>query len=697
MTSRKPKLLFAYIFTAITAFFGGSMAVSASTITEGFDTFNTSYDGMTKVLALPQGWDYAGDAVLFTRDDDTYYVKRPAIMVEGTNADCYLITPELQGDFSFYMRNRTKNYQATVAAYTCTYANGELVLGSEISSKTLSKTLSGVPSWESVTFTAPNATRVALLISNAIFDDFTYTEFEAMETATLTVTGYASGATHDFGIVEEGTTHTFTLQNIGQSELTISSISVTGGFVLTEGGDLTTIGAKGLAHVTVATPAADAEGMLTIVSNDAKSPYTLQLKSIYKVPAPIMGVSITEVKFGKVTANASQEITVSNTGNAELQVAIASDKPEEFAVSHSSLTVEAGGEQTFTITYLYQPKAFGGHAATITLTPNAGEVATIAASAQVEDPNAWREEFSGNQLPDGWSVIGSASSWTFADGVATGRYEGSGRWLVTPQLVVKEGEALTFEARSYQYGSDIKVQCQKDDGAWTEKLMESRNSQEEFETYTIGGLEPGTYRFRIATENIILDNFVGFTLVPSEATKETWYVSYTFYYNDSNGNLQSESDVEKMEVEFSGDNIAFNFPNPINGNAWLRGTKAGDGVYLFSNGQYIGTFGAENAYYCGSDGASLTDITFTYDEAKQQFYCLTTLLINSSQTTASYWGYFSNVTVSKEKPTNGIEGLRMKDEGIGMKDEGVYDLQGRRVDNQYKGIVIKNGRKYIRK
>lgn len=679
----------------IAVLLGGSMAASAATVTEGFDTFSTSYEGTVKVLTLPEGWDYSGDATLFSRDDDTFHSKRPAIMVEGANADCYLITPELQGDFTFFMRNRTKNYQASMTAYACTFADGELTLGSEIGSTTLAKTTSGQPAWQSIALTAPTVTRVALLLSDAIVDDFTYTEFEATEEATLVVTGFASGSAFDFGTVAAGTTHVFTLQNIGQEELAISSIAVTGGFTITEGGSMTAIAPKGVATITIATPAADAEGLLTIDSNDAASPYSISLKSTYKVPAPVMAVSTMSVAFGKVTATASQDITVSNTGDATLQVAIASDKPEEFAVSTSSLSIAPGEEQTFTVSFIFLPTAYGGHTATITLTPNAGEPVSIEASAQVADPNAWAEDFASNMLPDGWDIIGSANSWTFADGQAKGKYEGSSSWLITPSLIVKEGEALTFQAMSYQYGSDIKVQCQKDGQDWTTKIYEARNTQQDFETYTISGLAPGTYRFRIATENIIIDNFEGFTLMSDETTvKETWYVSYAFTYIDSNDVQQTESDVEQMTVEFSGDNVAFHFPNPINGNAWLRGTKASDDTYTFSNGQYIAKYGIEDAYFCGSDGANLTDITFIYNETAKTFTCLGSILVNSSQTAISYWGYFTDVVVSKEAPVHsGItEVSSRKEEGR----SGVYDLQGRPAGNSRNGLIISNGRLRLR-
>ena len=704
----KMKHLLVKALTVVAALWGVCPTVFAETVTEGFDNFSTGYNSDWQVvLNLPEGWDYDGNGVNFSRDNDIFKTEKPAIRIESTNTDCYLITPELQGEFSFYLRNRTKNYQASAMAYTCTYQDGVLTLGEEIGTKTLAKTAGSTPAWEKVAFTSAVGTRVALLLSNAVFDDFTYTSYQATEEPVLSVINNASGSTFDFGTVAEGTEKTFVLWNGGLADLSISSIAVTGGFTITAGADLKGVAAKGTAEVTIATPARDAEGVLTITSDDANSPYTVNLKSTYKVPTPVMGVDLTTVDFGVVTADASQDITVSNTGDAELTAVISSDNAD-FSVSPASLTVPAGDSKTFTITYHYRTEAYGGHAATITVTPNAGEAATISATASVKDPNAWSEDFSGNTLPQGWTVVGSG--WTFADGEAKAKYERDG-YLVTPKLKVQTGQTLTFQARSTQFGTDIIVQYQKDDGEWIQKMKEGRNTQTEFETYTIGGLTDGIYRFRIATENLCLDNFEGFQLASGNVVQEKWWVSYSFHYMDSDDTEKVDTDAEQIDVIFDGDNVSFNFPNPITGNSWMTGTKymgEGPACYIFPNGQYIGQYGGESVYYCGANGNELTDMVFYYSEEELAFRNFEHILINSSTTLVSYWGYFSDVVVSKEKTvTNGVETVRNeREEGM----EAVYDMQGRKVLNAKQGskssmlnaqlksgLYIVNGKKYLKK
>lgn len=676
----------------MTALFGGSLAASAETVTEGFDTFQSSYGSET--IVLPEDWYSSGSVAYFVGDTEAFVTARPSIQVEGANTEGYLVTPVLSDEFSFYLKNRTKNYQASVKVYSCTYADGQMTLGELIGEEKLAKTTGTKPEWKKLTYTASTATRIALLLSQANFDDFTYTPFEAAETATLVVSGFTSGSTFDFGTVPAGTTQTFLLSNNGKQDLAISSIAVTGDFALTAGADLTTIAAKGSAQLTIATPAKDAEGALTITSNDANSPYVINLTSTYKVPAPIMAIDMTEVAFGNVTDDASQVITVSNTGDAELIVNIKSSNAD-FFVSDEKLTVAAGESKTFTITYYYHAENYGGHVATITVTPNVGEVVKITASASIKDPNAWSEDFSAGTLPEDWEIIGSASTWAFEDGEAKGTYNGSGNWLVTPRLTVKDGESLTFQARSRQYGSDIIVEGQKDDGAWKQLIKEGRNTQNEFETYTISGLEAGTYRFRIATENINLDNFEGFQQVPSTVTKETWHISYAFHYMGNDGEV-TETDEEPMVVEFDGDNLAFNFPNPINGSAKMRGSKyQGEGptCFIFPNGQYIGKYGSDDVYYCGANGNELVDMTFFYDEEQQAFYNFEHILINGSQTVADYWAYFSDVVIYKDQKPTGIQEVK-RDSSV--KADGMYyNLNGQRVSNATHGLYIINGKKVV--
>ena len=510
MIFSKKHITKAILAATLVAVFGLSRTAKAETIFEGFDNFSASYSSLT----LPDGWDYSGTASTFSRGTDTgtYKTSKPSICVEGTNSSSYLITPMLQGDFNFWIRNYTKNYAITVEAYACTFENGTLNLGSKIGEKTVAKT-SSTPSWVNVALNSSTATRVAILITKGYFDDFTYSPAEKAEGATLVVTDFENGSTYDFGgvPVPEGTTKSFTLMNVGGEPLEITSIDVTGGFTITEGGSLESIAAGETAQVTVSTPASDAQGILTVVSNDPASPYLINLSSTYKVPRPNMTVDMTSINFGKVTANATQQVTVGNMGDASLNVTIASNS-DDFTVSPASLTVEPEQTSTFTVTYIYKEDDYGVHNGKITLTPNYGDPAEIAVSAKVQDPTIWSEDFESNSLPEGWETTGS--NWTISDGVAHGKYKyGARDELTTPALIVQEGEELTFDYKSTGYAVNIEMLISKDGEDFKAYKKESiPNNMSAFETYTISGLEAGSYRLRFINDDYDLDNFEGFHL-----------------------------------------------------------------------------------------------------------------------------------------------------------------------------------------
>jgi len=199
------------VLMTVMIFFSASNSVMADYVSEGFDNISTGYDSSWNLtINLPEGWNYSGNANgLFDVATDLYKTEKPAIRMEGSNTSLYLITPKLVGNFMFYMRNRTKSYQATATAYACTYQDGELTLGEELGSKTLDKETS--PSWKLTSFTAVSATRVALLISNGIIDDFVYEpcEGDVVVDPELIVTK----TTVDFGSIQAENTQTLAVRS----------------------------------------------------------------------------------------------------------------------------------------------------------------------------------------------------------------------------------------------------------------------------------------------------------------------------------------------------------------------------------------------------------------------------------------------------------------------------------------------------
>lgn len=145
------------------------------------------------------------------------------------------------------------------------------------------------------------------------------------------------------------------------------------------------------------------------------------------------------------------------------------------------------------------------------------------------------------------------------------------------------------------------------------------------------------------------------TTPPSSVTIENWFI----YYVMNSAQYGIQSDTESMEVAIDGNDVYFNFPNPLNGAAWIKGTIA-DNTVTFQTGQSMGkaTHGGETVYMCGVDGGgNLCDVLFDYDEEKKEFTLHEGIhiLVNASATQTDPWAYFSVATVSKETidPDNG--------------------------------------------
>lgn len=132
------------------------------------------------------------------------------------------------------------------------------------------------------------------------------------------------------------------------------------------------------------------------------------------------------------------------------------------------------------------------------------------------------------------------------------------------------------------------------------------------------------------------------------------------------------------------------------------------GTYTFNVSSEAGTFGADNNWLKGSDEEAMT-------EGGERYYMLSLDAKNTAGSVGFYWGApnggaFTNgahkaylcvnpgVAGAKtcyrfDGQTTAIDGTRA--DKPTTADGAVYNLAGQRVDRSYKGVVIKNGKKYI--
>ena len=227
---------------------------------------------------------------------------------------------------------------------------------------------------------------------------------------------------------------------------------------------------------------------------------------------PELAVSATTLDFGKVTADAVETITVTNAGTGVMAVNIVSDN-EVFVVSDATLEeIGAGESKEFTVTFKYSTD-YGKKTANITVTPtyDAEAAVIIAATAKAMDPNVWSESFDENTLPTGWDA---GANWTVTDHLAKASWSmSSTNYLTTPTLAVSGADdELTFDYKATANYVSIKIQMSKDGAAFADYKTISADRMDAPLTYTISGLEAGTYQFRFANDDYELDNFEGFKL-----------------------------------------------------------------------------------------------------------------------------------------------------------------------------------------
>ena len=493
------------IFTFALIFLGVAQ-IKAETLTADFNS------------GLPEGWSTVGSINI--NSDRARSGQGVWTSGKSTNEN-YIVTSAVTGEISFYWRSYgTSSSYPNGTIYIYKYDG--TALGDQIAATSGYKS----STWKSETISLNGYEgQIAIALYSACIDDVTYTQYEAPAGAALDVyvdgTKVAYNGALDFGVTTAGATKQFTMKNPGGADLAVT-LAADGGYTL----DIAsaTIAAKGEQVVTVTMPEATAEGTITITPAEESGLEQFLLHASGQI-VPVIELYLGETamtngyadKFGKVTENTTHTYTVKNTGTATLNVAIATDNTE-FTIEPAALEVAAGAETTFNVTFNYNAENVGARNANITLTPadTYNTALTFTATANVADPNVWSEDFEANVIPEGWEST-NESYWSVSDGVAHATYgsysTGYKHFLTTPALEVNDGDVLEFQAKSNGYSVSVKITMSKDGGDFTTcKNISLTNNMTDFDTYTIEGLEAGTYQFRFANDDYDLDNFEGFKL-----------------------------------------------------------------------------------------------------------------------------------------------------------------------------------------
>ncbi|MFZ3216972.1 MAG: choice-of-anchor D domain-containing protein [Candidatus Acidiferrales bacterium] len=215
----------------------------------------------------------------------------------------------------------------------------------------------------------------------------------------------ATPASVSFGnvVVGSDTTQSIRLQNIGTSDITISSVSPSVATVAVSGVSTPAKLAPGTSLTFTAaykpTAAASITGKITVASNAVGSPTIIDLSATAAAAAIQLTPSATSLNFGSVRVGSSgtSQLTVKSTGNKNVTISSVAVSGTGFTLGSSAANLVLDPTQSAAYTVDFDPKAAGSPTGTLTITSNAANSPTkialsgtaVAASAQHTVALSW--------------------------------------------------------------------------------------------------------------------------------------------------------------------------------------------------------------------------------------------------------------------------------------------------------------------
>lgn len=134
--------------------------------------------------------------------------------------------------------------------------------------------------------------------------------------------------------------------------------------------------------------------------------------------------------------------------------------------------------------------------------------------------------------------------------------------------------------------------------------------------------------------------------------------------------------------------------------AWIKGSLTAENTYTFGNGQLLGVYGTKYMLFLlGTDALTapinVVNPVIVYNATNNQYELVTNFLVNATYTDRSYFlDRFNIGSVINATPT-GID--TVKADTKFNADAPAYNMAGQRVNNSFKGMIIKDGQKFMNK
>lgn len=172
-------------------------------------------------------------------------------------------------------------------------------------------------------------------------------------------------------------------------------------------------------------------------------------------------------------------------------------------------------------------------------------------------------------------------------------------------------------------------------------------------------------------------------------------INIPVYVNDEEGDISVFGHVGELRIKLTADKDAGTFEMSTEQNVKRTSKKMQDEGY----GDFYHIYGVNSENKWSKDvtiKGTWADNVITFNQdTKEDFsgvYCIGT---NVDAQGSFYWmGYFANIVVNYSGSVSGISNVTTD---TVKKDNRIFNLAGQQVGKDYKGIVIKNGKKMIQK
>lgn len=538
-----------------------------------------------------------------------------------TNPGDALVTPPVSGEISISARKTSGNYYSpSVKIYKVSDENGVLTLGDEIRDIPADSIVSS--EFRAFTSTISESQRVAIVAANVDIDEFTAATADITKQRKLKISSVAAPALPYADTDSKGNysvTFKVTVKNVGDYDLSSTDEGFT--VSLVDSADHGKVYAT--APIAAALPVGAKSDTISLTANISTTDYApvtfgvmenisgtyadgakitpLEYKAVpellipaassYSQPTAIPDTLV--LHFDKSKGDVTRSFLLRNNGAAPLKVTSVS-VPEGFATSLGQTEVAPHATIDFTLTMKGDVK--GNKEGQFVLKTESGDFNYNIDGYTVYD-DSWFADFESGSMPadmlvegdDGyqnWRVRGLAASYNRpTNGYIVERTCSEDAKLISPLLVVGEGESLTFSARKSTNMSHLTVYYSQDRKNWIKadsvgsdpekfanvfsdvKVADDGYSPSyELKDFTVSNIPAGQYYVAFAGGNGVgIDDIYGFTKadvkhdfiitaqeIPSAGTVNSVYdASVTFKNNTTN---REDASTYKARLYF-GDNV----------------------------------------------------------------------------------------------------------------------------------------------